>query len=161
ASITTGFALVQRNDARSETRHALEANAALRARGLATASVSVRQSQPALAVLLTLESYRYALQSTRGATEEVGSLHVLLDALRASPERPRFLAMASSNPSRSIVESRDVERPWLTTFSPDGRLVAAASNHGALAVWDVQSRRLTAHQPAPIRSVPTSLALNR
>jgi len=163
------YALVQRSDARTQTRHA-------RGRALAAQAVAEIPTNPQLSVRLALQAARLApgvqtanvLRSSLTAMRETRILRLGGNIVSASfaPHGERLL-VASSNGRLGVYDrygrplSRLPRRSSLTaaTWSPDGRLFASGSAGGEAAVWQVgrDTPLRTIATPSPV----TALSLGR
>ncbi len=88
----------------------------IRIEDLVAQSVSFRNTQFDLSLLLAVEAFRLAdTHRTRS---------VLLDSVQANPQLLQYLHQNSDSVHR-------------VAFSPDGKILAAGYNHGAIRFWDV------------------------
>ena len=109
------WALVQRSDARRAARSASSL-------ALAAAAVGQRDSHLDESLLLALEAYR-ASPTAQAASSMVGALET-----------------ARSSGAETIVRGFP-DGVRTVAYSPDGRMLAASSLHGAVRLWDLESRR--------------------
>lgn len=152
-------AVAEQGVAEAQARRAL-------ARQLAAQAVNLADTQPDLAVLLSLESLR--------RDPSPAAVRDLLLNLRLPPSLVRFLhghtvalhALAVSPDGRWLASADELGQVWLwdvgrgqpvtsfdtpgsreinsLAFSPDGRWLAVGGIDGDLWLWDVAERRLTA-----------------
>jgi len=91
---------------------------------LATAGLLYKDSQLDLAALLSVEAWRTA--------DAYEPRNALFSVLQVNPSLRTYLRQSAS------VEN--------VVFSPDGKLLASASDEGPIRVWDVAGRRLSGRQ---------------
>jgi WD40 repeat protein len=163
------YALVQRSDAQTQTRHA-------RGRALAAQAVAEISTNPQASVRLALHAARLApgvqtanvLRSSLTAMRETRILRLggTIVAAAFAPHGERLL-VASSNGRLRLYDrygrlvSNLPRRPSLTSavWAPDGRLFATGSADGEAAVWQVgrDTPLRTIATPSPV----TALSLDR
>jgi WD40 repeat protein len=152
------YALVQRSDARTQSRHA-------HGRELAARALAEIPVNPQVSVELALRAARLApsqdtadvLRSSLGAMRETGVLRLGGNIVAAAfaPQGDRLL-VASSDGRIGIYRSLGrrlaqlPRQPRLTTavWSPDGRLFATGTESGTVALWRVGST-------TPVRTIST------
>jgi len=150
ALVTTGVAVVERNDATTQRDRASRDSArAERAANLATAerlaavSVSHRGGDESQALLLAVEGYQRA--------DSVATRSALLGTLMAAPQLVGFMPGPRDTTASAI--------------SPDGRIIAAGTKDGSLRFWkprDFADRTTTVAPLAALRGVPViRLAFDR
>jgi WD40 repeat protein len=142
-------ALLERDDARVQRNRADNATTAAISRGLASdAARMLADHEVDLSLLLSAQSYRFADEGNRSSAEVAGARASLLASLGAEPSLIGFLRGQQAIPQ-------------LITYSPDGELVASASDAGDLRVWDADTREPLVHQPEPTGAFVTTLSINR
>jgi WD40 repeat protein len=163
------YALVQRSDARTQTRHA-------RGRALAAQAAAEISTNPQLSVRLALQAAQLApgvqtanvLRSSLTAMRETRVLHLGGNVVAAAfAPHGEHLLVASSNGRLGLYDrygrlvSNLPRRTSLTTavWSPDGRFFATGSGDGEAAVWQAgsDSPLRTIATPSPV----TALSLDR
>ena len=144
-----GKAAQQSSDEARAQRSAAEGarNEAL-ARGLAAQSTSLLSTdQTDLALLLAVESQRFADQTGTGGNAAVEAHDSLLRALGEDPLLVRYL---HGQPDLASAMA----------FSPDGRHFATTGDNGDIRIWDAVAGRPDSVQPEPLRSTTTSAAMS-
>ncbi len=135
-----GFAWQQRSNAQRQTARAeREANATLGEALAAQALDAAHNNRSDLALLLAVEAYH----------------------LRPRPdERRSLLSVLVDQPTLQRQLYGLTDTAAALAFSPDGRMLAAASESGQLRIWDIGSGRPLAHQPKVSASTPDRTAFS-
>ena len=141
-SLALGFvALQQRSTARHEAGNARRQAANAR-----------RQADIARRAARTASAQKLAAQAVNAVHDSRNDLGVLLavEANRLDPSAATRAALLSSVVDQPLLlrELHGLDDVGSVVFSPDGRTVAATSSSGQSMLWDVQTGRLLAHQPA-------------
>jgi WD40 repeat protein len=140
------IAALERNDARNQRDRADASTAAAISRGLATeAERSVADNDSDTALLLSAESYRFAVESHRGIAE---ARQTLLASIGAAASITGYLRGQQGTPGQIV-------------FSSDGALIASASTTGDVRVWNARTRRLLTPKAITVGPGGASLSLSR
>ena len=143
------IAVVERNDARDQRNRADRSTVVAIARGLSSNTARMLADHRVdVALLLSTESYHFAVERNLGSAARDEASASLLASLSAEPSLTGFLRGQKGVPE-------------LIAYSPDGALVASASDRGEIRVWDARSREPLAHQPKPVGPFVTTLSINR
>lgn len=116
---------------------------------LSSKAFNLQASQPDLALLLSLESYRIANAVNPDLTMEAKS--GLFELLLRTQKISSFLHN----------DNGEKEGDYCVAFSPDGKKVATGNVNGTVSVWDVHSKKLLPPPAIPKQSTITSLAFSR
>jgi WD40 repeat protein len=152
------YALVQRSDARTQTRRA-------HGRELAARALDAIQTNPQVGLQLALRAARLApgedtadvLRTSLGAMRETRILRLGGDVVAAAFEPHGGRLLVASNNGRLALYTGDgaplasmprQQRLTTAVWGPDGRVFATGSEDGTAAVWQ-------AGQRAPVRTVST------
>ena len=135
--IATGFALVQRHSAQESATRATQQQFAALTRGISEAAISsVQNHRFDVALLLAVQSARFAADSHQSNVERERARRTLIHVLADEPPLSAVLN-GLRGPAQALA------------FSSDGSLLAASSLSGDLRVWDTKTRRPLPRQPRP------------
>ncbi|OHV37632.1 hypothetical protein CC117_16775 [Parafrankia colletiae] len=168
-------ALIGATVATAMSRSALRERRLAVSRGLIQEAVALRQSDPRVSLLLSIEAYRIApTVQARGNLLSVQASYYAdtlpraggpVHAVAYAPLRTHRMATAEHTGVVRVWSTTSTRRPPLMTlehgspvysitFSADGRLLAAGEQDGTVSLWDVESQRLLQ------RNRPTGEAAN-
>jgi WD40 repeat protein/energy-coupling factor transporter ATP-binding protein EcfA2 len=89
---------------------------------LTQTAINLRETQPVLSLLMGIESFR--LESSHRTRA------VLIDNLNLNPQVIQYFSRKAN-----------ILKGLAVSFSPDGKVLAFASNDGAITLWDLQTRQ--------------------
>jgi WD40 repeat protein len=108
---------------------------------LTATTVNLREFQPLLSLLMGIESFRFE--------PNLQTSSVLIDNLNLDPQVLQYFSGQSENLKGVAV-----------SISPDGKVLASASDDGAITLWDLQTRQQIGVLPGKSSNIAMSLAFS-